>query len=954
MSLYGALFTGVSGLGAQGQKLGIISDNIANVNTVGYKESQAQFQTLVINQSAVTAFNPGGVRSTTRYNVDKQGLLLSTSAPTDIAMSGDGFFVVSSNADGSGQPLYTRAGSFRQDENGNLVNSQGFFLRAWPLDQEGRLPGDPGNLNKVASTNIESLQTVNVANLGGEAEPTTEIELGLNLDADEDIFPGETVTVNMDSNSTNNYLISGDDIIVPDEGSAAVPPPNFGLALPNHIARGDAFTITTGLGLEYDYFYGGFSLGRDITTTGSTNIGDGQNDLSANQLAAGGEVTGPAIAGNTFTVSDASLAPFIASGTLATGGQVRIANFTWAGAETIPLSEINTTHVITVTGASTYTFQTTTAATVGGDSNAAVPVTTWTTRLFTGNILDATSASQPLIDPTNLSNYTVNSRSFTIATPSAGTATFTYQASSPSTAGGQFNSLNSLASAIDQQPGLTARVVGGRLVVGSEDATESVTFANVDSTGSGTLLGIDWVQELDLTDIAAGPRRFSTMNNLADLINDDVGVSATVINPLGEATMDMWVDDPLDTVRFQDYVGPSQALAVNSVGALAPGGPGNVTVTVTLAGHGLSQGQHVVFSNMTPFDGFTAAELNTTHQITNVVDANTFEITINAAGAIGGGGQINTDGDIQVSNTGSLLAEFGLTDDNGNTLVASLNTAAYTRGDTGSLGPRYDNSAVVGENMASGDIEPQFSRSVRIFDSLGVGHDILFSYIKIANNEWAVEVYAADDSEINSTLVDSQIAVGTISFNGDGSLRNVSNGLQGEIDVFWTNGAAVSQITLDLGTAGLPFGTAGANNIGDTDGLRQFAGGYDFTFVNQDGAAAGDLVSIAIDDEGFITASFTNGQQLELFKIPVADFINPNGLKPISGNVYAETNKSGDLLLREAGQNGVGTLVSGSLEQSNVDLAEQLTEMIVAQRAYQSNTRVISTTDELLEQLNNL
>jgi flagellar hook protein FlgE len=172
--------------------------------------------------------------------------------------------------------------------------------------------------------------------------------------------------------------------------------------------------------------------------------------------------------------------------------------------------------------------------------------------------------------------------------------------------------------------------------------------------------------------------------------------------------------------------------------------------------------------------------------------------------------------------------------------------------------------------------------------------------------------------------------------------------------VFWTNGAAVGAINLDLGTAGLPFGTSNATSIGDTDGLRQFAGGYDFTFANQDGSPAGDLVGIAIDAEGFITASFSNGQQQQLYKIPLADFINPNGLKVISGNVYAETAESGDLLLREAGQSGIGDIVSGSLEQSNVDLAEQLTDMIVAQRAYQSNTRVISTTDKLLEQLNQL
>lgn len=140
MSLYGALFGGVSGLKAQSSKIGVISDNIANVNTVGYKQSQALFETLVVNSSSTVLYQTGGVRGESRINVDKQGLLLTTEAPTDLAISGNGFFVVSKNIAGTGLPYYTRAGSFRQDSLGNFYNAQGFFLQGWPLDREGRLP----------------------------------------------------------------------------------------------------------------------------------------------------------------------------------------------------------------------------------------------------------------------------------------------------------------------------------------------------------------------------------------------------------------------------------------------------------------------------------------------------------------------------------------------------------------------------------------------------------------------------------------------------------------------------------------------------------------------------------------------------------------------------------------------------------------------------------------------
>ena len=183
MSLYGALFSGVSGLNSQSNKIGIISDNISNVNTIGYKGNAALFQSLVTSAASTAAFSPGGVLGSNRQQVDRQGLLQSTDSPTDIAISGDGFFVVNQAADQSGQVLYTRAGSFRQDSTGNFRNSAGFFLQAWPLDREGRLPGEPGNLDTTSSANLTSLRTVNVQNLTGVAASTTSVSIGANLNA---------------------------------------------------------------------------------------------------------------------------------------------------------------------------------------------------------------------------------------------------------------------------------------------------------------------------------------------------------------------------------------------------------------------------------------------------------------------------------------------------------------------------------------------------------------------------------------------------------------------------------------------------------------------------------------------------------------------------------------------------------------------------------------------------
>ncbi len=947
MTLYGALFTGVSGLDTQGQKIGIISDNIANVNTVGYKEAEAQFETLVINQSNQSAYSPGGARNETRLNIDKQGIITSTSAPSDIAISGDGFFVVNASADGSSQDLYSRAGSFRQDSLGNFVNSQGFFLQAWPLDRDGRLPGQVGNLNTISSANLESLETVNIEAASGVAQATTEVAFGINLNAGEDVYPGASATISMDPLATNNFGIDADTIIVPDEASATAP--LFGLSTPNNIARGDQFTVTTGNGLSYDYQYGGFSIGRQVSSSNlATNTGDRNTDLSSTDIiGAGGSIT--LNNGDSFYTVDVG-----AAHGLSVGDQVLLSGVTLAGPSNVPISEFN--GVVTVAStpaANTFTVSTTVAH---ANPNTTAATALYNTRIYAGNVLDATTTSQSFFQSTDLNNYTTAARSFTIANASIpnGTATFTYTASSPNTAAGQFNSMLTLAEAINDTSGLSARIVDGRLVVGASDANESITFANVDSAGSGGLLGIDWLTELDLADVAAGSRRFSTMNNLATLVNADEGVTAVVSDPLSQATLDIRVDDPLDTIRFTDFLGTATALPNDPLTVAAfpgAGGAGTIDITITQNAHTFNIGDNIVLSGLADYgvipNQVTAAELNTTHTITNVNAGVDYTITVTTAAAAapaGAGG--GAAGMVQATNIGSLLAEFGI--------VTSLNGGAYVRGDSGNLGPVYDSAGSNGQNMASGDITAHFSRTLTVYDSLGAGHDLRVAYLKTGENEWAVEIFAVDETEVSSTLPNGQVASGTILFNGDASLRSVSSSLTGATTINWTNGAIASSIEFDWGTAGFPFGTTGATLIGDTDGLSQFDSAYNVAFLNQNGAPVGELISVTIDSDGFVIASFSNGENQQLYKIPLADFTNPNGLKAISGNVYSETNESGEVNLREAGTSGVGDIVSNALEASNVDLAEQLTDMIVAQRAYQSNTRVISTSDELLEQLNQI
>jgi flagellar hook protein FlgE len=160
MGLYDAMNASVTGMAAQSNYLANIGQNISNSGTVGYKEADTQFSTLV-DQAAVGETSAGGVGTDTRVAVSQQGTLESTTSPTDLAISGNGFFVVSNSG---GQQFLTRAGSFVPDASGNLVNSAGFYLNGYSLAN-----GTP----TMASNSLTGMQVVNINSSALSATPTT-------------------------------------------------------------------------------------------------------------------------------------------------------------------------------------------------------------------------------------------------------------------------------------------------------------------------------------------------------------------------------------------------------------------------------------------------------------------------------------------------------------------------------------------------------------------------------------------------------------------------------------------------------------------------------------------------------------------------------------------------------------------------------------------------------------
>lgn len=170
MSLYGVMRTGVSGMNAQSNKLSTVSDNIANVNTTGYKRASTEFSSLIL-KSGSGNYDSGAVETTVRYAISDPGNYHFTTSTTDLAVQGNGFFVVQ---DANGNNFLTRAGAFVPDNTGNLVNTAGFTLMGYNI-ANGAAP-------TVAANGFGGLQIINVNQMALQAAPSTKATVAANLD----------------------------------------------------------------------------------------------------------------------------------------------------------------------------------------------------------------------------------------------------------------------------------------------------------------------------------------------------------------------------------------------------------------------------------------------------------------------------------------------------------------------------------------------------------------------------------------------------------------------------------------------------------------------------------------------------------------------------------------------------------------------------------------------------
>ncbi|MHA1567017.1 MAG: flagellar hook protein FlgE [Alphaproteobacteria bacterium] len=265
--------------------------------------------------------------------------------------------------------------------------------------------------------------------------------------------------------------------------------------------------------------------------------------------------------------------------------------------------------------------------------------------------------------------------------------------------------------------------------------------------------------------------------------------------------------------------------------------------------------------------------------------------------------------------------------------VSSL-TSTATPTSTATIGLNLPATAAVGATQ---------TMTVKTFDSLGIAHNVALEWQKtvVSPATWtlaATGITRADNGSASTTLA-FPINIDTVVFGGNGTPSSFSPTALAIPSANWTTGASASSIAFGLGT------------VNQADGVTQFAGDFTLSFINQNGVPIGRFQSVEISDNGLVTALFDNGGRRSIYRLPVATFPNPNALSPVSGNAWIESAGAGNHFLNEAGTSSAGKLSPSSLESSTVDLGEEFTTMIITQRAYTASTRIITTADEMLEEL---
>ena len=377
-----------------------------------------------------------------------------------------------------------------------------------------------------------------------------------------------------------------------------------------------------------------------------------------------------------------------------------------------------------------------------------------------------------------------------------------------------------------------------------------------------------------------------------------------------------------NTVGFKGGSAMFADVYANSLGGGGQSAPG-IGVAVTGIQQSFVQGNISTTSN--PLDmainggGFFRMDTNGTINYTRNgqfhLDKDGYIVNASSAKVTGYG--VDASGNIVISDAGPLKVS-----------LAQLQASAST---TANIGLNLDAREPINASAFDATDPSTYNKatSMSVYDSLGNPHAFNTYYVKTSANTW--NVYGAMDG----TALPASI--GQLKFNSDGTLDTAATTLPFSLSVPLTNGATTPfAFTLDF------------------NGATQFGSQFAVNTLQQDGFSSGQITGYSVGQDGVIKGNYSNGQTRTLGQFLLASFPNPTGLQPLGNNAWAETAASGQPVAGAPGAGNLGVVQSGAVEESNVDLTQELVDMITAQRVYQANAQTIKTQDAVMNTLVNL
>ncbi|MEW6218952.1 MAG: flagellar hook-basal body complex protein [Thermodesulfobacteriota bacterium] len=939
MAITSSLYSSISGLNVMGEAMSVIGDNVANVNTVAFKSSRSTFQD-VLAQTVATASGASQVgRGVTLSTIDglfSQGSFETSSQPTDMGIGGQGFFIL--REPGSADNLvFSRAGEFRFDAEGNLINSSGYFIQGWAID----------------STTEQRSGTRDDITIGKSTQPvaTDAVEVIVNLDA----------RLNNEDNEIRLF-----DAWDGRRAAAASPTPpidptnyEYTSAIKVYDEQGDSHDLTIYFDRTTEDNQWEFLVTcepsedhRQLTAEESV-IFDGATELDYVLHKGAGALLYGVIdfttSGDIDTIAaynvpaDAVVDPALNDNRVALAASDSYfqfpANFTGADDNL----SVELSFGATFSGSATAQAQILVSDGGGfADSNGTTYLTEET---LWGSVYDRNGNRMRQGDTFILEGYDRDGLQVTplvyVVDASTKVSDFLTQIdntfgciSSIDTQGrlriadatggdsGMYVTSFATITANDATPFGSRRTVTGNWSISDSGATLNGTTPITTATTLLTDMRDSTNSPVEANDTFAFTGTAIDGNPVTDtftvgLDNDADGTNDTTIQDLLDWLADLYADGAVDG----SAAGVTTVLDSNGqIRIIDETNSGNLAVSLVftdISGGGTSS----------PFGDFS---------LQNSVDTD-INITTSKQKIFSRGQAFSTNsGAPPVITPITQLSE-----------VYDVNSLSLRDGDqiifTGTMG---DGTPVNAESF------------IVVNASTQTVQDLLDRVEEIFNCNAEIDQagrLVLTDRVADTATRSSQLAIGSITYqNASGLGPGAAPG----------GDPALSQI---FGADGLDFATILAD-IGYEDGSRQgdvvytsfesaaltttqFANSSTTIFQDQDGFAAGFLQSVSVDTKGVITGHYSNGQVLKKAQVTLASFNNIAGLFKQGGNTFIETTESGPPTEGPPGENGLGSISPNSLEQSNVDLGAEFVRMITVQRGFQANARVITTTDEMITEL---